>query len=250
MGREQLSLVVITLNEEQRIQQCIESVPFADEVVVVDSGSTDRTIEIAEQAGARVIHQHWLGYGRQKQYAVEQANNGWVLSLDADEWLSVELSQSIQNILLVPRLYAYQSPRCNRFMGRWLKHGEGYPDLSLRLFHRAYAEWSSDVVHEKVVAKEAVGVLSGDLLHESEETLQQYLDKQNRYTTLQAEQLHQKGKQFVLPKLFLSPLLRFIKFYFFRRGFLDGVPGLIHILIGCHNSFMKQAKLLEKTLSD
>ncbi|MBT4081172.1 MAG: glycosyltransferase family 2 protein, partial [Gammaproteobacteria bacterium] len=221
-----------------------------DEVVVVDSGSTDRTIEIAEQAGARVIHQHWLGYGRQKQYAVEQANNDWVLSLDADEWLSVELSQSIQNILLVPRLYAYQSPRCNRFMGRWLKHGEGYPDLSLRLFHRAYAEWSSDVVHEKVVAKEAVGVLSGDLLHESEETLQQYLDKQNRYTTLQAEQLHQKGKQFVLPKLFLSPLLRFIKFYFFRRGFLDGVPGLIHILIGCHNSFMKQAKLLEKTLSD
>jgi len=191
-----------------------------------------------------------LGYGRQKQYAVEQANNDWVLSLDADEWLSVELSQSIQNILLAPRLYAYQSPRCNRFMGRWLKHGEGYPDLSLRLFHRAYAEWSSDVVHEKVVAKEAVGVLSGDLLHESEETLQQYLDKQNRYTTLQAEQLHQKGKQFVLPKLFLSPLLRFIKFYFFRRGFLDGVPGLIHILIGCHNSFMKQAKLLEKTLSD
>ena len=250
MGREQLSLVVITLNEEQRIQQCIESVPFADEVVVVDSGSTDRTIEIAEQAGARVIHQHWLGYGRQKQYAVEQANNDWVLSLDADEWLSAELSQSIQNILLVPRLYAYQSPRCNRFMGRWLKHGEGYPDLSLRLFHRAYAEWSSDVVHEKVVAKEAVGVLSGDLLHESEETLQQYLDKQNRYTTLQAEQLHRKGKQFVLPKLFLSPLLRFIKFYFFRRGFLDGVPGLIHILIGCHNSFMKQAKLLEKTLSD
>jgi len=250
MDRELLSLIIITLNEEQNIRKCIESVPFADEIVVVDSGSTDRTVEIAEQVGARVIHQSWLGYGRQKQFAVEQANNDWVLSLDADEWLSSELAQSIQNKLLAPEFYAYQSPRCNHFMGRWLKHGEGYPDLSLRLFHRRYARWSSDAVHEKVVVERGVGTLSGDLQHESEETLQHYLDKQNRYTTLQAERLHHKGRQPVLLKLFFSPLIRFIKFYLLRRGFLDGVPGLVHILIGCQNSFMKQAKLLEKVLGE
>lgn len=250
MKKEPLSLVIITLNEASRIRRCIESVPFADEVVVVDSGSTDRTVEIAEQTGARVIYQTWLGYGRQKQYAVEQANNDWVLSLDADEWLSSELAQSIENTLVAPELQAYQSPRCNRFMGRWLKHGEGYPDRSLRLFHRQYARWSSDAVHEKVDVEGAMGVLSGDLLHESQETLQQYLDKQNRYTTLQAEQLYQSGKRPAPFKLLLSPLVRFIKFYLFRRGFLDGVPGLIHILIGCQNSFMKQAKLLEKYVNE
>jgi len=250
MGGEPLSLVIITLNEEKRIKRCIESVPFADEVVVVDSGSTDRTVEIAEQMGARVIHQEWLGYGQQKQYAVEQAENSWVLSLDADEWLSSGLAQSISNRLSSPEFYSYQSPRCNRFMGRWLKHGEGYPDLSLRLFHRKHAGWSSDTVHEKVDAEGEIGILNGDLLHESQETLQQYLDKQNRYTTLQAEQLYQSRKRPALIKLLLSPLIRFIKFYFLRRGFLDGLPGLIHILIGCQNSFMKQAKLLEKYVNE
>jgi len=250
MDREPVSLVIITLNEEKRIRKCIESAPFVEEVLVVDSGSADRTVEIAEQAGARVIHQDWLGYGRQKQYAVEQAVNNWVLSLDADEWLSGELAQSIQDRLVAPELRAYQSPRCNRFMGRWLKYGEGYPDLSLRLFNRKYAGWSSDTVHEKVVVKGEVGTLSGDLLHESQETLQQYLDKQNRYTTLQAEQLYQSGKRSSSVKLLLSPLIRFIKFYIFRRGFLDGVPGLIHILIGCQNSFMKQVKLYEKHVNE
>jgi len=244
MDRERLSVTIITLNEERRIGKCIKSASFADEIVVVDSGSRDRTVEIAEQAGARVIHQEWLGYGRQKQFAVEQAINEWILCLDADEWLSSELSKSIQSVLEHPEFSAYQFPRRNRFMGRWLRHGEGYPDWSLRLFDRNHAHWSEDEVHEKVVPDGDVEKISGDLMHESEETMQQYLEKQDCYTTLQAQRLKADGKRGSAIKMALSPLFRFIKFYFIRLGILDGFPGLIHILIGCRNSFTKQVKLI------
>ena len=244
MDRKRLSVTIITLNEERRIEKCIKSVSFADEIIVVDSGSQDRTVEIAEQAGARVIQQEWLGYGRQKQFAVEQATNEWVLCLDADEWLSPELSRSIQSVLEHPEFSAYQFPRRNRFMGRWLRHGEGYPDWSLRLFDRNHAHWSEDEVHEKVVPDGETGKVSGDLMHESEETLKQYLAKQDSYTTLQARRLRGEGKESSIIKMVLSPIVRFIKFYLIRRGFLDGAPGLVHILIGCHNSSMKYAKLI------
>jgi len=243
-----LSATIITLNEERRIEKCLRSLFFfVDEIVVVDSESSDRTVELAEKLGARVIKQAWLGYGKQKQFAVAQATNQWVLCLDADEYLSDELQQSIKNMLMHPLYSAYQFPRRNRFMGRWLKHGEGYPDYSLRIFHKKYAHWSSAPIHEKVVTAENIGRMSGDLLHESEETISQYLEKQNRYTTLQAQQIIASGKHGVIMrfvKMLLSPLIRFIKFYIFRRGFLDGLPGLVHILIGCRNSFMKQKKSL------
>ena len=134
--------------------------------------------------------------------------------------------------------------RCNRFMGRWLKHGEGYPDWSLRLFDRRHARWSDDPVHEKVVANAPAGRLAGDLLHDSAESLSLYLDKQNRYTSMQAEVLFKAGKRAGVVQLVFSPALRFIKFYVLRLGFLDGVPGLVHIAIGCCNSFHKYAKLI------
>jgi hypothetical protein len=130
-------------------------------------------------------------------------------------------------------------------MGRWLRHGEGYPDPNLRLFHRGHARWSDDPIHEHIVTIEPVGRLDGDLLHATETTLADYLAKQNRYTSLQAERLHAQGKRVSAWRLVLSPLARFIKFYFLRLGFLDGVPGLVHIVIGCHNSFMKYAKLMQ-----
>lgn len=243
MSREPLSLVVITLNEAGRLEKCLRSVPFADEIVVVDSGSTDGTVELAESLGAKVIHQDWLGYGAQKQFAVDQASHDWVLCLDADEWLSAPLAREIEQVLASPDADGYAFPRCNRFMGRWLRHGEGYPDLSLRLFCKSRGRWSTDPVHEKVVLNGAMGHLSGDLMHESEETLGQYLAKQNRYTDLQAEQLRARGKRFSAVKLILSPVFRFIKFYVFRLGFLDGIPGLVHISIGCMNSYFKMAKL-------
>ncbi|MBS4095638.1 MAG: glycosyltransferase family 2 protein [Sulfuricella sp.] len=240
-----LSAVIITRNEETRLAACLESVSFADEIVVVDSGSTDKTLEIALQYGARIFRQDWLGFGRQKQFAVMRASHDWVLCLDADERVSAELRASIEEVMRNPVFGAYRFPRRNRFMGRWLYHGEGYPDWSLRLFHRAHSRWSEDVIHEKVLMDTSLGTLRGDLLHESEESLAAYLQKQNSYTTLQAQTLHGKGKRAGVARLLVSPLLRFVKFYFVRLGLLDGVPGLVHILIGCFNSFAKYAKLRE-----
>lgn len=242
--RHRVSAVIITLNTANQLDPCLQSLAFADEIVVVDSGSTDRTVEIAKGLGARVVQQAWLGYGPQKRLAVEQASNDWVLCVDADERVSPELRGSIEKALSQPDLRAYEMARCNRFMGRWLRHGEGYPDWILRLFDRRVANWSEDPVHEKVLTQVEVGRLDGDLLHESAETLHAYLEKQNRYTSLQAELLYRDGVRPSLFKLVFSPLARFLKFYLLRRGFLDGVPGLVHILIGCINTLMKNAKLI------
>ena len=243
VSREAFSAVIITLNAAAQIEACLQSVAFADEVLVVDCGSTDATLALAQKAGARILHQDWLGYGAQKQFAISQAKNDWVLCLDADERVSTPLRTAIEAALMAPKAHGFDLPRCNRFMGRWLRHGEGYPDWSLRLFHRKYGRWSEDPVHEKVELDGAPGRLQGDLLHESAEDLTRYLEKQNRYTTLQAAMLRQRGKRVSVAQMVLSPLLRFVKFYIGRLGFLDGVPGLVHIAIGCHNSFIKYAKL-------
>jgi glycosyltransferase involved in cell wall biosynthesis len=243
--RVQLSVVLITKNAASQLEKCLQSCREFDEIIVVDSGSNDQTIEIAERFGARIVYQPWLGFGPQKQFAVNQAHNDWVLCLDADEWLSITLLNNIKEILSYPQFTAYRFARCNKFMGRFLRHGEGYPDLSLRLFNRQHARWSDDAVHEYVIADDAVGRIDGDLMHESGEDIAAYLDKQNRYTSLQAQILHRRGKKVPLAKLVFSPLLRFIKFYFFRQGFRDGLPGLVHITIGCMNSFLKYAKLRE-----
>ena len=238
-----LSVTIITRNAASQLEGCLESAAFADETVVVDSGSTDSTVELAKRRGARVVAKEWLGFGPQKQFAVESASHDWVLCLDADERVSDALRESIVAELKAPRGWVYAMPRCNRFLGRWLRHGEGYPDWSVRLFHRAHARWSDDAVHEKVVAKEPILRLRGDLLHDSAETLERYLDKQNRYTSLQAESLRSTGRRASVLQLLFSPSLRFIKFYLVRLGFLDGVPGLVHIAIGCMNTFNKYAKL-------
>ncbi len=240
-----LSAVIVTRDAERVLAACLNSLVFAEEILVVDSGSTDATIEIAQRHGARIIQQNWLGYGPQKRFAVAKACNDWVLCIDADERISLELRASIERELAAPRFYAYEFSRRNRFLGRWLKHGEGYPDWSLRLFHRKHANWSDDPIHEKVVTDGPVGRLGGDLLHESENGLADYLAKQNRYTSLAAEWLYAHGARASVAKMVLSPLIRFIKFYFLRLGFLDGVPGFVHIAIGCYNSFAKYAKLLE-----
>lgn len=250
MNRVPLSAVIITLNAARGLEACLASASFADEVVVVDSGSTDGTQEIARRCGARVIQQEWLGFGRQKQFAVDRAAHDWVLCLDADERVSEALRNDIEGVLAAPGSDAYRMPRRNRFMGRWLRHGEGYPDYSLRLFHRGRARWSEDPVHERVESDAPVGTLKGDLLHESEEGLAEYLRKQNRYTTLHADALYRQGARASAARLILSPVFRFLRFYVIRRGFLDGVPGFVHITIGCFNSMMKYAKLVERQCGD
>lgn len=244
-----ISAVLITKSAASQLGPCLASVAFCDEIVVVDSGSSDGTAELARSYGARVIAAEWRGFGPMKQFAVEQAKNDWVLCIDADERISDALQCNISSVLAVsptPTFSAWRFARCNRFMGRYLKHGEGYPDWSLRLFDRRAARWSDDPVHEKVLTEPGnpVGTLAGDLLHDSAETLDSYLAKQNRYTSLAAASAVAAGRRATVMHLLMSPLLRFVKFYVFRAGFLDGIPGLVHILIGCQNSFAKYAKML------
>ena len=240
-----LSVVIIAKNAASQIGACIDSVAFAREILVVDSGSEDATRAIADVKGCRVIEKEWLGFGRQKQFAVSVAQHDWVLCLDVDERVSAELADSICAAMQNPPHQAYRMPRRNRFLGKWLQHGEGYPDWSLRLFNRQHASWSNDEVHETVMTTVDVGRLMGDLLHDSAEEVTNYLAKQNRYSSLHAQALYDQGVRAGYGKLFFSPLARFIKFYILRLGFLDGGPGFAHVAIGCFAAFAKYAKLIE-----
>ena len=243
-----LSLVIITKNAESCIENCLQSADWIQHKIVVDSGSVDKTVEIAQKWGATVIHQDWLGFGPQKQFAVMQAPTDWVLCLDADEFLSPELSKSLQALFDQNELQdAYKFPRSNKFLGRFLKHGEGYPDWSLRLFNKTKARWSDDLVHEKVVSINEplkVGELVGDLMHESGESISHYIEKQNRYTDIQAKLMIEGGKKVSCSRLIFSPFMRFVKFYFVKCGFLDGLPGFVHITIGCFAAFLKYLKVI------
>lgn len=240
-----LTVTIIAKDAAELIGPCLASVAFADEVLVVDSGSADDTVGVATRAGAHVLEHEWLGFGRQKQLAVQSAKHDWVLCLDVDERVSEPLAAAIREAIAAPRYKAYRFARRNRFLGRWLAHGEGYPDWTLRMFDRAHASWSNDEVHEAVLTTTEVGRLEGDLLHDSAEDIATYVAKQNRYTTLHAEALYKQGVRASAWRLFASPLVRFVKFYFVRLGFLDGGAGFAHIVIGCNATFHKYLKLLE-----
>ena len=239
-----MSLCVITRDAAGQLAECLASAPFAGEIVVIDSGSSDDTVEIARRCGATVVVQPWLGFGPQKNFAVARATHDWVLCLDADERITPELGASIRTALAAtPEAAAFAVARRNRFLGRWLRHGEGYPDWIVRLFDRRRARWTDDPVHENVAVEGPVARLSGDLLHASAESLDAYVAKQNRYTSLQAAAMRARGERAGTLRLVASPLARFLRFYVVRLGFLDGVPGFVHIAIGCFGSFMKYAKL-------
>lgn len=240
-----LSLVVITRDAATQLADCLASLPRAGERLVVDSGSRDDTVEIARARGARVVEHAWLGFGPQKRYAVGEAAHDWVLCLDADERVTPALARAIDALFArgAPPAAAYAVARRNRFLGRWLAHGEGYPDWNVRLFDRRRAHWTDDAVHEHVVADGPVERLDGDLLHDSAESLEGYVAKQNRYTTLQAEAMHARGETAGLARIALSPLARFLRFYVLRLGMLDGAAGFAHVAIGAFASFLKYAKL-------
>ena len=240
-----LSLVVITRDAAAELAACLASAPFAAEALVVDSGSADHTVDVARAAGARVLVEPWRGFGPQKRFAVEQAAHDWVLCLDADERVSPPLAEAIRALFErgAPAAPAYAIARRNRFLGRWLAHGEGYPDWTVRLFDRHRAQWSDDAVHERVVSERPATRLRGDLLHASAESLDDYLAKQNRYTSIQAAALHARGVRSSAAQLVLSPFVRFLRFYVLRLGFLDGMAGFAHIAIGAFASFQKHVKL-------
>ena len=238
-----ISATIITCNEERNIARAMESLRCCDEIIVVDSGSTDRTPEIAAKLGACVVESPWGGYARQKNLAAEHSHNDWILSLDADEALSEALEGEIWHIKKKgPEFDAYTMPRLAQYLGRWILHSGWYPDRKVRLYHRSKAKWIGEYVHESVQVDGSVGHLESDLLHFTCDSLSEHLRTLDRYTTLAAEQLIEQKKQVNWTHLVLDPAWTFWKSYVFQLGFLDGLEGLTIAQMAALYNFLKYAK--------
>ncbi|MEJ0101768.1 MAG: glycosyltransferase family 2 protein [Bacteroidota bacterium] len=242
-----ISAVIITFNEEKRIGSCLSSLQgIADEIIVMDSFSTDQTENICRQYGVKFLRQSWQGYGFQKNKAAGQASNDYILSLDADECLSDTLKQSILAEKKTGLSGVYMFSRLNNFYGKDLHHGNSYPDYAKRLYNKTMVKWSERPVHEtlEIPAGNAVKKLKGDLLHRTKESIEDHLSFINKYSTLSARAYLENGKKASVFKLLVNPAFAFIKGYFFRFGFLDGYAGLIFAVISSHEVFLKYSKLL------
>ncbi len=238
-----ISAAIITYNEERNIARAIESLCCCDEIVVVDSGSSDRTVELATKLGARVLDMAWRGYAGQKNYASECCTNDWVLSLDADEALSEALEAEIWQIKKNgPEFDAYTMPRMAQYLGRWILHSGWYPDRKIRLFDRRRAKWVGGYVHESVVVAGSVGHLESNILHFTCSSLSEHLKTMDRYTTLAAEQLVSQNAQIGWRELALDPPWTFVRTYILQRGFLDGTEGLAIAHMAALYNFLKYAK--------
>jgi len=252
LQENQLSLAIISLNEAQNIERCLRSVPFANDVVVVDSGSSDATVEIAERCGARVIRSTWRGFRDQKQYATEQCKNQWVLSLDADEALSPEAADEVRRILAtdLSAVDGFEFPRLTWNLGRWIRFGGWTPDRQLRLFHRERAQWQGgEHVHERVKAKR-VRRFNSPILHWPFPNLAEQVATNNRYSGLGAAELLKAGKRFSVLKLLGKSVSKFFETYVIKQGFRDGLPGLIISVGAAYSVFLKFAKLWELEKQD
>jgi len=251
--RKTLSVAIITRNEEANLARTLKSIAWADEIVVVDCGSDDRTEEIARGYGARFFLEPWKGFAAQKNSALEKCGSDWVLSLDADEVLTGGLSQEMQELLAgEPPCNAYVLPRRNLFLGRWIRFGGFYPDAKLRLFRRGVAAFEARPVHETVHFVGRAGHLRGDMVHHAYPTLESYIAHMDRYSTLGAEHVVRSGSRMCqLPRFVastcLNPLCTFLYNYFFRLGFLDGREGLLlHLYHSVYVSW-KYAKAWEQS---
>lgn len=239
-----LSVTVITKNEAENIEACLRSVRFADQIVVLDSGSTDDTLQIARSMGAEVsISPDWQGFGIQKNRALALANSDWVLSLDADERVTPELQAEIRATLEAPAFDVYSFPRLSSYCGRYMRHSGWYPDRVTRLFRRHAAQFSDDLVHEKIMTSSKVGQLRSPLRHESFRSFEAVLDKANRYSTAGAQILLNRGKSASLGTALGHGLWTFIRTYFLRLGFLDGRMGLVLAISNAEGTYYRYLKL-------
>lgn len=240
-----LSVVIITKNEAANLPRCLESVRWADEVLVVDSDSTDETIEIARRFGAKVVIEPWRGFGPQKAFAASSAKNDWILSLDADECVSVGLKREIEERLVsLDPESAYAIPRKSFFLGRWIEYGGWFPDRQIRLFHRGFSQWDDAPVHEKVKCRK-VGRFQSHLEHYVFRDFTHQIDTNNRYSGLLAGKDIQAGKRFSLLKLVIKPPVKFLENYLWKRGFLDGLPGFIIAVNSAVSIFWRWVKIWE-----
>ena len=244
-----LSVVVITCNEQANIEACLESVAFADEVIVVDSGSTDVTVELAKKMGSKVIVvADWPGFGPQKNRALAFATGDWVLSIDADERVSAALAHEIQTVLASQTGTAFEIPRLTQFCGKWIRHCGWTPDHVLRLFRRDSAQFSNDLVHERVLLQPNAkqGRLREPLLHYSYPTPSHYWRKLEQYSQAWAEQRFAAGQQTSMARAALAGVVAFVRTYFFRLGFLDGAMGFAVCTMQAQAAFGKYFALYFK----
>ena len=245
-----MTVAIITKNEAHNLAACLASISFADQIVVVDSGSTDSTVDLAKQFGAEVtVHPDWQGFGIQKGRALALARCDWVLSIDADERVSPALKSEIQKILVAPKFSAYSMPRLSSFCGQYMRHSGWYPDRVLRLFRRGSAQFSQELVHERVLTQAAVGQLENHLTHETYRDMGQMLRKSDAYSTAGAAEMFNQGKSASLASAVAHAFWAFIRTYFLRRGFLDGRLGFVLAISVSQTTYYRYVKLwmLRKT---
>ncbi len=249
-----LSVTIITLNEEHNIAQAIQSVQWADEVIVVDSGSSDRTAEIAQKMGARVFHQPWLGYGQQKNFAHKQAMHDWVLNIDADERVTPELEREIRHSVRQVDsekldICGFDVPRKTFYMGKWIRHGGWYPNRLVRLVKRGAAAWSEPQVHEQLLVKGRTDSLKEPLYHEAFHSIEDQVLTNLKFAKLGSAELRAnleaKGRTASIFLMIFKPLGKFAETYFLKRGFLDGLAGFIISVNAAYSMFLKYAFLFE-----
>lgn len=253
MAQTPISVTIITLNEEANLPRTLSSLKWADEVVVVDSGSTDRTVEIAKQFGARTLHNSWPGYGQQKNFAQRQTTHDWILNVDADEVVTPELAQeirrTIENGSSPGHPHGYEMPRKTFYLGRWIKHGGWYPNYLVRLCDKRYAAWTEPSVHEALQVEGGVGRLQEPLLHYAFSSIQDQILTNLRFSTLGSQDLKRTGQRPSLKKLILKPIGKFFETYVLKGGFRDGLAGLIISVNAAHSMFLKYAYLMEARIA-
>lgn len=243
----QISAVIITLNEEKNLERCLQALQnVVAEIIVVDSGSIDRTQEIAGKFKAKFITQPFLGYVAQKNFATQQASHDWVLNVDADEVLSAELQQSIQKLDDSPIEAGFQLSRLTNYCGSWIKHSGWYPDIKTRLYNKKMGQWEGEQIHEHwepFDKQKAIGKLKGELFHYSYYTLSDHLKQIEKFSEILAHRAVQAGQTASIAKILFAPIWKFITYYFIRLGFLDGYAGFLVCKLSAFATLMKYTKI-------
>ncbi len=240
-----LSVIIIVKNEEAAIRECLASVVWADEIIVVDSGSTDQTIDICKEYTDQVFETDWPGFGPQKNRALEHATKEWVLSIDADERISYDLQTEIKRIIQVAgRHDAYTMPRRSNYCGRYMKHSGWWPDHVVRLFRRGKAQFSDDLVHERIIVNGEIGKLREPIIHESLLTLEQILNTMNSYSSAGAKMMAEENRKAGLTKAIMHGMWTFLRTYIFRAGFLDGREGFMLAVSNAEGTYYRYLKLM------
>ncbi len=241
-----ISCFVVCCNEEKHIARCLSSIIWCDEIIVIDSGSTDRTLEIARQYTDRVIHREWSGYVNQKRAGLEQCTQEWVLNIDADEEVSPGLRAEIEQIASQgASCDGYYINRVVYYLGRWWRKGGWYPEYRLRFCRRNVTTWGGRDPHEKAVVPGQTAFLTGEIYHYTYEDTADHVARLNAHSSSAAQSLFSEGQRSSLSKIFFNPLIRLVKFYFLRKGYREGIPGLMVAFLEAHYVFLKYLKLWE-----